>query len=135
MRPSVGDPSGDGLTVSEPVLPDGAIEEGEPATESSEANAVVAIALAGPAVPAKGILPPENLDEEDTREALDPGRPGNVIPVRAGETTDARGDGILGDDGLGGGGECTGEACRGDDVVGEGKGSTSGGDNAVGDAV
>lgn len=136
LNPSVGDPSGEGLTVSEPVLPDGAREEGDPEIDSSEFNAVVAIALAGPAVPANGILPLENLDEEDIREALDPGRPGNGTPARGGDITCAFDGRIRGEaEGWRGSGEATGEGCRGEDAGGEGKGCFSGVDIVGDDAA
>jgi hypothetical protein len=118
LIPSVGDPSGDGLTVSEPGLPGVVAEVGDSASRCSEASAVVAIAFAGPAAPANGILPPEKREEVDRRDALEPGRPGKSAVPRGGDAAWVREGDMGGGEGRRGG-EAVEEACRGDEVDGE----------------
>ena len=71
--PSAGEPSGDVLTEPELLLPDGPAEFGDSVIRWSDARAVVAAAFALPAPPMKGTRPPENRDEDDTRDAREPG--------------------------------------------------------------
>lgn len=71
--PSVGDPSGDAVAESELTLPNGPAELCDSDINCSDANAVVATAFAFPAAPTKGIRPPENRDEDDMRDAREPG--------------------------------------------------------------
>jgi len=103
--PSVGEPSGEGLNE----FIGGDCDETEEGVEMTcSVNAVVAIAFATPLEPAKGIRPPENLEEFDTRvEAREPGLSVlgllpwcgvEVEPARAGEGGgggELAGDGVL----------------------------------------
>lgn len=72
-RPSVGDPSGDGVTELEPCLSVLSVpERSEDGDTACSDIAVVATAFAPVEVAPNGIRPAENLD--DALEALEPGR-------------------------------------------------------------
>lgn len=78
--PSVGEPSGDGITEVIPPLPrmlgtsPGDVEV--PVAIVFSDTAVVGAAFGAPGAPPNGTRPTEKRDDEDTRDALDPGRRG-----------------------------------------------------------
>lgn len=95
---SVGEPSGDRLELSDIGLLRVSVVAADSGTIWSDANAVVATALAVPTAPAKGSLALENRDEEDIRDAREPDLRGKgALPLRGVETVC---------DGDGGGGGC-----------------------------
>jgi hypothetical protein len=75
--PSVGEPSGDALKLSDGGLWTESEDVTEPGVRCSEASAVVGAPLASPDVPANGRRALENRDEEDIRDAREPGRSGS----------------------------------------------------------